>query len=557
MVGGGILKKAVTFQAKFKRKIFWLLLSFCSLAFAEEVEPKKLALTEAEIKTDWGKENPCGKDIPLTLCQAVKLTLEYQQKVKISIESVKRQAGVVQETGAPFDPYGEFDFKTTQTQNAQNIDITTTKHGEINEATIKESKKFRIGTEVSVTADIQQVLDPTLVLTVVEPLNNFIRYNLSNITFRLNQPLLKGFLYGLEAMEERASIWHLKSTYYDALFSISQDVLDAIIRYWNVVRAQQEILIRKKAVESFELLVRKTKRLVEENQIAQSEINQPLASLFNERANYLAALQELYSSMQQLKLSIGMVPTACISKDLFKAVDDFPELIPEEAICEWMDRLVGYGILYRLDLKASLMRQCEFQTLLQGAKNALLPRLDVFGEYNVMDVKRGRAARQFFSSIDYYIPERNYTAGVVLSRPICNDEAQGRYRRVLADLNKTCYETIDLKQTIMTSVMDIWMNHLRLVKEIKDAQKAAEYFEKLVVDENKRLDAGVGSLFNLIDYQNRQIDSQDRLLSIRRQYAENLARLHFETGMLLTPNSNLCSFGVQNVTRLPDGKCYE
>ncbi len=534
------------------RKFFFLLFLTCSLAAEENFQPKKLELSEKEIKTDWGKRNPCGKDIPLSLRQAMQFTLEYQQKVKISIEQVNHQAGVVQEYGAPFDWLSEFDLQLIKVQNAASIYVSTREPGDNNTATISESKKFRIGTEVSVKGEIQQVHDPSLVQPPITPATaSYPLYNMSSITFHINQPFLKGFLYGVEAMRERASVWNLKSVYYDSLFSISQDVLETVNRYWDVVAAQQELKVRKASVESFELLVRKTKRLVDENQLAPSEINQPLANLASERVSYFTAQQVLYSAMQNLKLAIGIVPTVCISKDLIDAVDDFPELLSEGDLCSLMDAFVQYGIKYRLDLKASLMRENEFRTLLTGSRNELLPRLDVFGEYNITYYSRGRESREFFSSLDYQYPERNYTVGLVLSRPLCNDEAKGHYRQNMADLRRTTYETIELKQTIMTNVMNAWMNHFRFLKEIGDAKKATEYFGKLVDDEGKRLVAGVGSLFNLIDYQNRLTDSQARLINIRHDYAQNLARLHFETGLLLEPDSKLCSFAVQNVMHLP------
>lgn len=539
-------------------RVFFLFLICLSPLLAEEVEEfatlegKKLELTEQEIKTDWGKRNPCGTDCPLSLRQALQRTLECQQKIKIAIEQINNQAGVVQQLGAPFDPLAEFDLTCTKTKNAQGIFVTTRKPGENNMATLSEEIKFRCGTAFSVKGQIQQVVDPSLIQPPVPP--NFLDipfYDQSNITFHVNQPLLKGFLYGLDAMQERAAVWNLQSVYYDSLFSISQDMLDTINRYWDVVSAQQQVQVQKESVESFELLVRKTKRLVDENQLAPSEINQPLASLAAQRVSYYTAQQVLYAAMQSLKLAIGIVPIACISKDLINAVDDFPDLIPEGDLCSRMEAYVQNGVKYRMDLKASVMREGEFRTLLVGAKNEMLPRLDVFGEYNISCLKRGRESREFFSSIDYFIPERNYTVGVVLSRPLYNDEAKGLYRQYMAELRRTAYETIELQQTIMTHVMSAWMNHFRFLKEIADAKKAVEYFGKLVTDEGKRLVAGVGSLFNLIDYQNRLTDSQARLIGIRHDYAQNLAQLHFETGLLLEPDCGLNSFAVQNVTQLP------
>lgn len=486
--------------------------------------------------------NPCGVFKPLTLREAIGFTLENQMRIKIALEEVNRQRGIVQETAGPFDPETGIFVENTKIDNSQNGSIFTTRDGDVSTVRVSESKQFRLGTRLEVGAELNQVKDPA---------NYPLPYNEGTLNFSLTQPLLQGFVYGLNATTEMASKEGYKATYYQAMHTISEQVLQATINYWNVVEAQKLVAIRKASVDAFEQLYKKTMRLIERDQLAKSELNQPLANLATAQTFYTQSKQILYTRMQLLKLSLGMIPTSCISTSLFEAVEEFPESISKVDFCKYMEVLVCNSLSYRNDLIALKFRETEIQYVLMGVNNELLPELDVFYNYDVNNYKRGRSSRKFLSGYDINKPRRGSTIGVSFSIPFYNDEAKGKYRRVSADLNAVVFEILSLKQTIISEVQELWMNYQRLLIETEESKIAASKFEQLVKDESQRLSGGVGSLFNLIDYQNRFTESQEIYISKQRDHAENIARIHYATGLLVSPNSNLCFLNVGDVLKLP------
>ncbi len=502
-----------------------------------EIESEEYVIEDQE-----SVANPCGENSALTLRNAIAFTLKNQVGIKIAIEEVDRQKGVVQEISGAFDLETAVVLENTNIANSQSPNFATKLSGNITEAAISESKYFRSGTSVAIGTSINQVKDPG---------NYLIPYNEGTLNFSLTQPLLRGFLYGPFTTAELAGKVAYKASYYDALHSISERVLETIINYWNVVQSQEIVEIRKKTVIAFQNLYKKTLRLVEEDQLAKSEINQPLANLSTAQVNYTVSLQGLYRDMQLLKFSLGVIPTQCISKNTYEAVEGFPEIAETVEICNYMNQLICFSYRYRNDIIASRFRETEFKYLLKGASNDLLPELDLIAEYNVTNYRRGRPSRKFFSGGDIGTPDRRGVVGVSFSMPFCNNEAKGRYRRISADLKKAEFETIELQQKVTADVMSLSLSHFHIIQEVKEARKAVERFEKLVVDEGKRLKEGIGSLFNLIDYENNLTTSRETLVLLKRNYAENLSRLHFSTGSLLTPDTNLCWIDIGDIRELP------
>lgn len=486
--------------------------------------------------------NLCGKNSPITLGEAVWKTLQNQNKIKIAVDVVDKQRGVVQELAGPFDSQTSLFVENSAIANSQSPDIATKLNGDITQLGVAGTKQFRSGTNLSVEARIEQVKDPG---------NYLIPYNRGDLSLAMTQPLLRGFLYGPEATEERAGLIAYKALYYRALHDISELILTTIIDYWNLVEAQEIVAIRKETLDAFLNLYEKTKLLVKGNQLAQSELNQPLANFYNAQLNYVQAMQQLYIRIQKLQLSLGTIPTTTLSTNGLMATEELPSSDEVDKICSYMNGLVELALRSRNDLISLSFTELEYKQLLKGASNELLPELDLIAEYHMSNYKRGPSSRKFLSSTRISSPNRKGVVGLSLSMPISNNGAKGRYRQISSQLRSITYQLLDSKKEITSEVMELVMNHRHLMNEISSAEKAVYRYQKLVDDEGERLKNGIGSLFNLIDYENNYSTVKESLTSVKRDYAENLAKLYFSTGLLLHPSSNLCEVEVNDMRRLP------
>jgi outer membrane protein len=485
----------------------------------------------------------CGPLIPLSLNEVIQNTVALRPRTGIQIEDVRIQSGRVQQNAGPFDWVADFQFSQNTLTDVFFLGFQQNLDGKISRGTLRGRKKYRIGTEMAVRVDAESVNNPGDFF--------FQRFSNAVVTFTAVQPALRGFKFGEDTITELASQYELQAVYYDSLFNISNLIRGSLIAYWNVVRSQQLLKILRESVASFEELASNVQRLIDEDQLARTQINQPLAQLASEQINLKLAEQRLYSDVQALKIAMGTVDTHCFSDSLLYAVHPFPEVERELDVCKLMKCLSDYAVKNRLDRLASEIRIEELAVLVKGAENQTLPRLDFFYEFVMTQFKRDQRSRFFFSSFDFPNPQRDNAVGVIFSYPICNNAAKGLFRRLKAEWRKQELSTEELSQQIVAEVMEAWMDHIRLQQELKRATESVERFQQLVDDENTLLKEGIGSLFNLVDFQTRLTRAQTEQIQIKRNLAENLANLHFFTGTLIRPDSSLCSINVENVTDIP------
>ncbi len=485
----------------------------------------------------------CGPIIPITLSEVIRNTITLRPKTGIEVENVAIQSGIVQQNAGKFDLTTDLKFSQDTLADIFFLGLQTHTDGKITSGFIQESKKFRLGTEVSLKAQADSVNNIANLF--------FQRYSDAIVTFQVLQPVLRNFKYGQDTITELASQYELQAVYYESLHNISDLIRRSLIAYWDVVRSQQVLKIQRESVRSFEDLAYKVQRLIDEDQMARAEINQPLAQLASEEVNLKIAEQQLYRDVQALKFAMGTVDTECISDILLYGIDPFPLLDEKLDVCKLMKVLADYGVRHRLDRLASEIRIEELSVLVKGAENQKLPRLDFFYEFVLTQYKKDQRSRYFFSSYDFFNPQRDNSVGVIFSYPFCNNSAQGLFRRLKAEWQKQILSTEDLTEQIVSNIMDTWMNHIRLQQELQQATKAVKRFQNLVNDESKLLKEGLGNLFNLVDYQTRLTQSQNVQIEVKKNLAENLVNLHFYTGTLIKPGSNLCSIAVEDVTDIP------
>ena len=104
---------------------------------------------------------------------------------------------------------------------------------------------------------------------------------------------------------EKANALELEAVNWDTLQTISDKVLNTISSYWEVVAAQQNVLVMENAIEHIKKLTDLTRELIQGEQLAAEDINQPLALLYNEQITHSQVMGTLYAAKQQLTFAMG------------------------------------------------------------------------------------------------------------------------------------------------------------------------------------------------------------------------------------------------------------
>jgi hypothetical protein len=138
--------------------------------------------------------------IEIDLSTAISQTLKNQWDIKIAQREVLKQEGVYQSSKGPFDPVFGARVKNDILYDTQQLGVKTTKDGSGQNVQLFLEKLTRLGTRYSITGELQRLRDPSLEYT-----SDYRRTNQYDLSFTIDQPLLKGLKYSQEAIDEKVS----------------------------------------------------------------------------------------------------------------------------------------------------------------------------------------------------------------------------------------------------------------------------------------------------------------------------------------------------------------
>ncbi|MBA3722262.1 MAG: TolC family protein [Parachlamydiaceae bacterium] len=470
-------------------------------------------------------ENPPNH---LGINEAIAITLENQKEIQIHNDEIDVQSGILRQTAGPFDPIVDGTWKDTYSyiyQTSFPPDRTFRARTNNSQYTANLSKKNRVGTLINLSSQISNIhtkSQPPPLNTKSSPLQ---------ISFQIDQPLLRDFLYGLDAMIEQAQKLEVSAAWYSAAFFISNRITNTVINYWNMVAFKKFIQIQEETLQEFFVLTDRIKKLIEGGMLAATDINQPLAQIATQELQILIAKQQYYNSIQSLKFAMG-IGDQCTTFDSDVDADDFPPIQEEYLLknlsCPEMMKIIGILSDRRLDIIASSLHSASISFLLKGSKNSALPRLDIFGGVNLDE-----NTIETRPPTSFYNRQFDVFGGVIFSTPIFNDKALGLVQQRNAELNQSQLQTQLLKEQAAIQFFQYWKSNLYLISELKQADIAIERDRILFEKELKKLNAGYSTVFVVIDFYNLLTNSLLAKADLYRQYAQNIVQFRFITGTLL------------------------
>ena len=497
-----------------------------------------------------------------SLKTAITKTLELEKSIQISVWNVEDSRGVLQESAGPFDTRLDADAAYDLARGRENLSAgvaSTSTNGVPSPAPDYISlddhlwmtdtalnKKTRVGTTFFFSAQSlkEQHMSPSVL-----------------ITFQVEQPLLRNFMYGIDTQTEKANRLELTAVKWDTLNFISLRILETVYRYWDVVAAEKMLVIQQEAEARLERLVAQTRSLIQGSQLAASDIEQPLARLAVQRGNRIAAEQDLYAAKELLLLAMGEIneesPTS-VRAHALRLNMDFPlHLYSGDSIQKSSEDLIHHAFHTRFDILAAELRESKASTLVKGARNQTLPEVNIFGNIN----KKNNVAGTSLPNDPFYnlstfgiVPgayEHDWMVGVRLSIPFHNDEAIGFERQQVAMRYQNILQTQLLKQTTVSSILQSINNQILLELQLQTAREAVKKYEEIVRNETEKLNAGYSTVFVLVDFEERLTSAETTLLSINNMLLKNLAVLRYQTGTLLLVDSPDGRISVNDVTTYP------
>jgi HAE1 family hydrophobic/amphiphilic exporter-1 len=476
--------------------------------------------------------------LDLSVQEAISIALENNRDIQIEKENVVVSEGEITTQKGIFDPilnissfYNDGETPTVSTfiprgtVNQQDFNVTGNLEG-----------KFSTGT-------FYDVLNFSSTRTETDsPLDDLSPNWFNNLSFSIGQELLRNFGVNVNntfVITARRSNQISEKEFENVITNV---ILDVESRYWLLVASKQNLELERTALELAQDLQRRNEIQVEVGVLPRVSVTQAKSEVAAREVDVIRAENTLQAAEDNLKNVLAMdlaeeinttdEPTTEVfqfdeQESLDEAYRERPEIKQAKLNIENRETLKGYYSNQRLPRLA-----IEGGVQLQGLGGDENPdRLSFGGEPEPIP-------SQFLGSSEAFsqIFGADFTTWQILgvfSFPIFNRTAKGEYVKARAEFDRS---VITLKKTQDDVALDV----RSAIREIKNSLRAidaahvsVELAKEVVINEQERLNVGIGTTREVLEAQRDLIDAGVREITAIANYNIALAELERAKGTLL------------------------
>jgi outer membrane protein TolC len=348
----------------------------------------------------------------------------------------------------------------------------------------------------------------------------------AEVGFDVRLPLLRGLGRGSVAAAETAAFKDYEASRLTLLHERSRGVLETVRAYWDLRAATEERQVARRSVELEGNLLGLTQELIKAKEKPRSDEFRVQASHADAQARLSAAERRLSDARVNLARVMGVALEGAEKAPL--PADPFPE--PPEDFATGaaaVEALARDAIEHRMDRKAALLLEEAAGVLVKGARRDTKPRLDLQGRFFGTST-----AEATIADLNRWV-FRSANGTVELEAPFANNLLRGRLAQREASLDLAQIESADRARIITLNVLRLAESLRVAVDQLKRAEDAVRYYDKTIEDEQAKLKAGDSTLVDTILTEQQTTAARQALVSAQRDYANLLAELRFEAGLLI------------------------
>lgn len=308
------------------------------------------------------------------------------------------------------------------------------------------------------------------------------------------QPLLRGFGFGTTTAQIRIAMtnrsiseWAFRQSIIDTITRVTFAYYDLNFAHANLrsalrsrelaaqLLAENEKRFRVGAMSEFDVTSARSRLANREESILNAQ------RLVRETENALKALISDERSPRLLDWHLEIEPMSTLPVTVVDAATDF-----REALLKRPDYQQATLAVKRNDINFRLQR------------NQLLPRVDLIGSYGYSGADASdHTARRMVRNEDF----RSFSYGVQVTVPLTFTSERGRYRVARNQLRQAELDLQQLEQAIVVAVGNAAANIETTRKRVEAARIARELGQQALDAEQKRLRAGTGNTFFVVQQQ--------------------------------------------------------
>ena len=374
-------------------------------------------------------------------------------------------------------------------------------------------------------------------------------------TFRatLTQHLLQG-----------AGIWINKRFIYQAMndrritdSSFRQQILYTVNQvetiYWGLVQAYEDVQAKESALAQSTKLLADNKKQLQIGTMAPLDVINAESSVATDKQALISAQSALNYQQQIIKQAIARNLNDPVLEKAPVIPTDRVSLkeIPEET--EPIDSLVKTAFKKRPELEQAMLTLRNDEITLKGARNAMLPTLDIFGFYgsaalggaqspNAIDFRTGQSYTPgtypgrsyggvFQNLFNSSAPDKGM--GFNLTVPLRNRQAQATQQRSLMEYRQAELRLAQLYTQIRMQVVNAKYALTNDRAQVQAALAARNYSQQSLGDEEKKLRLGASTTANVMLQERNLAAAEDNLIAAHAAFAKDRASLYQTLGTTL------------------------
>jgi len=362
------------------------------------------------------------------------------------------------------------------------------------------------------------------------PFNPLNPQSTSSIEAKITQPLLKnaGIFYNrsnvyIARNDKKISILGLKKAAIDVINSVQ-------MAYWELVKAIEELRVRRKSLERAEDLLKKNKIQVEVGTLAPIEVLVAEDGVASQLEEVIVAENDIKDREDDLKKVINLGDNPVLSDVSIVPLDRASLDIRDVSI----DESIKIALENRPEVFQQELNIKNTKIKVKQQKNQLLPQLNIEAgiSYHGLGSNLGNSLDSTFS--EHF--QREFF-GVTLEVPLGNREARSNYSKAKLEEKQTVFNTRKIEQEIVVEVRKAVRQVKTNVERIKASKKAEELARARLEAEEKRFKVGRTTSLEIIRAQVDLAVSEGRATNAMVDYQISLGIMDAALGTILEKNN--------------------
>lgn len=369
---------------------------------------------------------------------------------------------------------------------------------------------------------------------------NFLNPNYqSTLNVQVTQPLLRNrWRFANTAPVVIAQI-NLQESRAAFRAQVNAALLQAVSRYWDVVRAHNNLDVARKSQDAAESTYQHDKRALELGALPPLDIYRSESEVSSRRLQVIQADYTVKQAEENLRVTIGANQDPYIEALDIEATEQ-PESQGELLTVDVATAL-RQAIETRPEVLAWQQTLASDDTSIRLAHNQLLPDLELQAFYQGRGVggnsnfggvvTRGGLGTSLNQVFNFGFP--GYGASLTLNLPIKNRAAQADLGTALVSRHRDLYSAQQAREEITQEVANA-VHQLEQAKlSIAAGKTALDLAQKMLAAEQRKAQLGAENVFFQLDAQTRVATAEATLLQAEVDYQTAIATLHNATGSLL------------------------